>query len=322
MDEPVIDSGLLEILRCPVSGLPLSVEGDMLVSAGGSQRYPVVQGIPCLLSDSTIPTHEGYKGVLAENRDMLYAMTEEGVANFVQANLVGTCGNLFRGTRLNGAYPIPDFPRAFGEGKVLDIGCSWGRWTMAGALAGYPMIGMDIHWKALLCARWLAKRIVPDNMPLFVLADARHLPFGPESLNGVFSYSCIQHFSKANAERVASEIGRVLKTRSKSLVQMANRGGIRSTLVLARRGFSEGSEFDVRYYSIPELTRLMEAKIGRTTWFVDCFLGLNVHRRDQRFVTRSKRWIITLAEMLRQVSDDFPALRRHSDSVFVSSTKN
>ena len=295
----------------------------MLVSADGSQCYPVVQGIPCLLSDSAIPTHEGYKGILAENRDQLHApVTEEKVANFIQAILVGTCGNLFRGTRLEGTYPIPDFPRAFGGGKVLDIGCSWGRWTIAGALAGYPMIGMDIQLEALLCARWLAERIVPDNMPLFVLADARHLPFAPESLNGVFSYSCIQHFSKANAERIAGEIGRVLKTRSNSLVQMANRGGIRSTVVLARRGFSEGSEFDVRYYSIPELIRLMEAKIGRTTWFVDCFLGLNVHRRDQRFVTGPKKWIITLAEMLRQVSDDFPALRRHSDSVFVSSMKN
>ena len=295
----VIDPQLLDILRCPTSGLPLKIDGDGLVSGDGSRRYPVIGGVPCLMPDSAEPTHAGYRSLIEENRKQMHArVTEEDVVSFVQSMIVSTCGNLFRGTKLRGAYPIPDFPTVFAATNVLEIGCNWGRWSIAGAKAGYRMIGIDIHLKALMCARLLSQKLTPSNRPFFVLADARHLPFAPESFGGVFSYSCIQHFSKRNAEIILAGIRRVMKAQGKSVVQMPNKGGIRSTLAMARRMFSEGGEFDVRYYSIADLLRLFEREIGKSEWNVDCFFGLNVHACDREFVPISRSGLLILQKCL------------------------
>src|SRR6187402_1499218 len=40
------------------------------------------------------------------------------------------------------SYPIPDLALPPGNGRpLLDVGCSWGRWTMAAAARGYDAIG-------------------------------------------------------------------------------------------------------------------------------------------------------------------------------------
>jgi len=277
------------------------------------------------MPDSAEPTHSGYTVVVDENQKQMHgckSVTEKDVADYIDAMIVPTCGNLFRNTHLNGVYPIPEFPEVFGGGSVLDIGCNWGRWSIAGAKAGNSVIGIDIHLKSLLCAQWLSRRLTPENEPLFVLADARYMPFASESLDGVFSYGVIQHFSRENVGVILSEVSRIMKPHTKSVIQMPNRAGIRSAMILARRGFSDGSAFDVRYYSILDLVKLFENRIGKTEWDIDCFLGLDVHARDRGLVSPSKRWIIDLAETLRSASKTLPFIRNFSDSVFVTSTKS
>jgi SAM-dependent methyltransferase len=325
LEKQIINPRLLDILRCPSSGLPLKIEGDHLVSVDGSQHYPVVRGIPCLIPVSAEPTHEGYRRLMNENRELMKSapFTEKDVADYVQGIIVGTCGNLFRGALLQGAYPIPEFPKAFGDADMLlDVGCNWGRWSIAGARAGYRMIGIDIQLKSLLCSQWLSQKLTPGNEPLFVLADARHMPFAAESFSGVFSYSVIQHFSKTNASIILSEVRRIMKPRAKSLIQMPNKMGIRSGMNIARRGSSNGSEFDVRFYSTQELVQLFESRIGKTEWTPDCFFGLNVHRWDRAFIPVSKRWIIDVGELLLSASNALPIIGNFSDSVFLSSTKS
>ena len=44
-----MNPALLEILRCPVTGSRLRLEGEALVSNVGSLRYPITDGIPQLL---------------------------------------------------------------------------------------------------------------------------------------------------------------------------------------------------------------------------------------------------------------------------------
>lgn len=147
----VIHPRLLDILRCPTSGLPLRIESDDLVATDGSRHYPVVAGIPCLMPDSAEPTHAGYRVLVDENRKQRHAcVTKEDVVSFIQAMIVSTCGNLFRGTNLTGVYPIPDFPNVFGADNILEVGCNWGRRSIAGAKAGYRLIGIDIHLKSLM----------------------------------------------------------------------------------------------------------------------------------------------------------------------------
>jgi uncharacterized protein YbaR (Trm112 family) len=57
MSQP-IDPKVVELLRCPATGLPLRVEGDRLVSDRGTS-YPIRDGIPVLLPDSAHPSEDG-----------------------------------------------------------------------------------------------------------------------------------------------------------------------------------------------------------------------------------------------------------------------
>jgi SAM-dependent methyltransferase/uncharacterized protein YbaR (Trm112 family) len=317
------DKDLLKILRCPATGSQLHFEQRELVSADGGQRYPVVEGIPCLMPKIAASTHQGFEALRVENEiySQHWNINDEGVRSFLNGMIVATCGNLFHGVRLSDDYPIPDFPEFEVGATVLDIGCNWGRWCIAGAQKGYKMIGVDIHLQSLLCARRLAQKLVPENPPHFVLADARYLPFGDECFGGVFSYSVIQHFNKTNAAALLAEVHRVMRRGAKSIIQMPNREGVAAILTKGRMRRAEGTEFDVRYYSIDELLAMFESRIGRSEWEVDCFLGLNVHARDRRFVPWQKRWIIDVADVMLHVSRVVPGLAKLADSLFVSSIK-
>lgn len=319
-----VDRKLVKILRCPASGQPLHLDGEGLVTADRSRFYPVIGGVPILMLETAEPTHEGYNQILQHNKTKSFQANgydESDVAKYLEGMLVPTCGNLFHGVHLSGDYPIPDFPPFFSEAPLLDLGCNWGRWSIAAAREGHQIIGVDIHLESLLCARQLAAKLVPNNQPFFVLADARHLPFAQDSIGGAFSYSVIQHFSKANAEAILGEISRVMKHGAKSLIQMPNKNGLSTILTKRYIRNSEGTEFDVRFYSIGALLEIFEKKIGRSDWQVDCFLGLNVHARDRRFVPFSKRWIVDIATLLYRASQVVPVVAKLADSVFISSIK-
>jgi SAM-dependent methyltransferase/uncharacterized protein YbaR (Trm112 family) len=324
----MIDSALLEILGCPACGHSLELNSDALICTECSDRYMVVGSIPLLILNSAEPTHKGWEAIANENSVLTGApgrdLNDDEAPAFIEAMIVPTCGNLFRGWKLSDGYPISDFPKFPAGATILDIGCNWGRWTIAGAKAGYRVIGVDIHLQALLCAGWLADRLVPENKPSFVLGDARYLPFAVESFESVFSHSTIQHFSRRNTLIILDNISRVLKPGAKSVIQMPpNIGGIRARLA-AMRGFDlrEGSEFDVRWYSLGELTEIFSKHVGESSWSTDCFLGLNVHARDKEHIKGVRKLIIHTASILEFAAQQIPAIRHFSDSVFVTSTKN
>jgi SAM-dependent methyltransferase len=183
------------------------------------------------------------------------------------------------------------------------------------------MVGVDVHLRSLLVAKRLADRLVPDNPPMFVLADARRLPFAPGGFDGVYSYSVVQHFSRENAERILAEAGRVLKRGGCAVIQMPNRDGLKTALTQHRARDRDGEEFEVRYYRIEELLALFQRAIGNARWSVDCFFGLNVHSRDRDLVPASRRWVVDLATLFERLSRRFKPLGRWADSVFVTATK-
>src|SRR5665213_3496574 len=83
------------------------------------------------------------------------------------------------------AYPIPRIPVDDGAGRLLlDIGCSWGRGSIAAARKGWRGGGIDPSLGAIMAAR-RAFRDQPDVM--FVCGDARFLPFKKEAFECVFS---------------------------------------------------------------------------------------------------------------------------------------
>ena len=71
------------------------------------------------------------------------------VDEHVRASLIKTHGNLYRGVELT-RYPIPSFPLPDGRGRaLLDVGCNWGRWTIAAARAGWRPTGIDLAKKSV-----------------------------------------------------------------------------------------------------------------------------------------------------------------------------
>jgi hypothetical protein len=72
----------------------------------------------------------------------------------------------------------------------------------------------------------------------------------------VYSYSVLQHLSRADAEAAVAEMGRVLVDGGTAKVQMPTTLGVRCLFHQVKRGFRDGRGFEVRYWSLPALRRL------------------------------------------------------------------
>jgi SAM-dependent methyltransferase len=338
-----VDSFLLKRLVCPRHRVPLSDSGSCLSCPEGHQ-YPAVDGIPVLIDEGTqtIWTAEkslehGWHREEYEKTDPYHLGTmvsqpeQERVQNLSSrpygvdpvVSLLVSATNGMAYTHLIGNlkdYPIPQLRLPPGNGELLlDIGCNWGRWSIAAARLGYRPIGIDPSLGAVLAARRVATQLGLDIR--FVVGDARSLPFPRGCFDIVFSYSVIQHFSREDALKTIQEIGRTLQPRGKCLIQMPTPFGLRCLYHQARRGFRKTRGFDVRYWTIPALRRAFGQYVGRTSFSVDCFFGIGLQARDLQFMPPLYQAVIRASELLRAGSRAAPWLRYVADSVYVESTK-
>lgn len=320
-----IEPLFLSRLVCPRDRTPLTCNGTDLACASG-HSYPVVEGVPVLLVDGVRQTHGSAEESLqhsTEGRSAPDHQADEGgdIDPFVNQWVGATCGVLYRPLigRLND-YPIPELPMpASGGETLLDIGCNWGRWTLAAAKRGYRAIGIDPHLDAILAARRVARML---ELPVeYVVGDARFLPFAGESFDRVFSYSVIQHFSRQDARLAFREAGRVLRPGGLSRIQMANQFGLRSLYHQARRRFRDASGFEVRYWRPGELTGALTADIGPSELDVDGFFGLGMQRSDIHLLPARYRPIVIASELLAGASAHARWLTNLADSVYVTSGK-
>jgi SAM-dependent methyltransferase len=217
-------------------------------------------------------------------------------------------------------YPIPEIRLADGQGQILlDVGCSWGRWSIAAAKKGYAPVGLDPSLGAVLAAKRLAKRL---GLPFQgVVADARFLPFRTDSFDVAFSYSVLQHFSKSDARTAFESIRRVLRADGTFLVQMASAFGIRSLQHQLRRGFREPKDFDVRYWTPMELLHTSREILGLTQLEVDCYFGLGLQPADLRLMNGIGKLAIYSSEGLRSASKLFRPLVYLADSLYLRSAR-
>ena len=329
-------------LVCPRDQQSLRSDAGALTCPTG-HRYPVVEGIPVVLRDDVRQTIDVAERSLAAAREHmrapraagdLYVDTlgiapheKAGIRNAardqmkvdpVVAYLVGaTSGYLY--SHLIGTlerHPIPELRLPLSSGaKFLDIGCNWGRWSIAAARKGYTVVGIDPSLGAVLAARRLCIAMGLDLH--FVVADARFLPFPTGSFDVAFSYSVLQHLSREDVRRVLDGLHGVLRPGGEALIQMPNRLGLRCLYHQARRGFREGRAFEVRYWSIPELTRVFESALGPTQLSVDCYFGLGLQRSDENLMRPLGRAAVRVSDGLRRASERLPAMRHVADSIYV-----
>lgn len=315
-------------LVCPRDKKTFSVVTENSLTCSVGHSYAVVRNIPILLVKEAPETH-GACGISQRRAVAQDDLTEDDwrpssddpVHPKVQRVVAAAGGYLYRDLvgRLRD-YPIPDIrlPRANGE-RLLDIGCNWGRWTIAAARKGYSVTGMDPDLGAVLAARRVAKQLGVNAD--FIVADARYLPFPEDSYDKVFSYSVLQHFSKTNVELALREIAFVLTENGEALIQMPNRFGIRSAYHQVRRIGKPLGIFDVRYWNPWELKWTFSKLIGPSHIAVDGYFGLGIQPSDRAFIPRHLHPVLTASELLRKVSLHFAPLKLVADSLYVSTRK-
>jgi SAM-dependent methyltransferase len=321
-----MDEWLLRNLVCPIDRAPLVRENDTLW-CDSRHAYPVVEDVAVLLAPDADPTHPYLGESLAaadrwrrgkplgweEDRPD----TGESIDRWVQQEIGNTCGNLYWGLRDRlPRYPIPELRLPKGEDRrLLDVGCNWGRWTIAAFRAGYASVGIDPSLRALLAAKRVARQL--DAPAQFVVADARHLPFADDCLDVVFSYSVLQHFAREAAEAALEEMARVVRPSGSCLVQMANRYGIWQLYSQLRQRRHPQGLFAVRRYSPRELLEMFERCIGPARLEVDGFFTLNAQPADLDILASRHRLVVRASETLRKLSATLPSLRRVADSLYV-----
>lgn len=307
-------------LVCPRDCGALEPDGDEVGCADG-HRYPLEDGVPLLLVEEESPTHGACWLSLEEERTA--AVAGSGVDPVVQELIAATCGRHYRHLvdRLP-SYPIPELRLPAADGRLfLEIGCNWGRWCVAAARRGYLPVGVDPSLRAIQAARRVARQL--GVRAFYVVADARHLPFGDATFAVAFSYSVFQHFAKPDTLASFDEVGRVLEPGGTALVQMANLYGARSLLNQAlERRFREPRElFDVRYWGPRELRGELERRIGPTQLAVDGFFTLNPQPTDLELLPRRYRGLVRASEALRRLAGLVPPLTYAADSLYALSRR-
>jgi len=323
---PDLDTRILDLVVCPRDKLRLDLGRDSLFCANGHE-YPVLGGIPILLVSDSAPTHvEATRSLEAGRlREMpAYGASPTGqiVDPWVNEEIAATNGLLYLPSqgRLT-EYPIPAIRLPRGDGKLLlEIGCSWGRWCVAAARAGYRPVGIDPSLKGVLAARRVTQQLGIDAC--FAVADGRYLPFRSGTFDQVFSYSVLQHLSKEDVRDILGDVSRVLRPGGRSLIQMGNMFGVRCLYHQARRGFRATHGFEVRYWSPRELESTFARLIGPTELSIDGFFSLNPQASDLRFFPPKYKAVVYASEALRWAGNALPILKVVADSLYVESVRN
>jgi len=331
-----MDKWLEDFLVCPRDLNRLERNGSDLVCTEG-HKYPIVDDIPIMLLEEIIPTHEPHTRATFEkvsaSRKLSQSVhileeicdkptSEKGrIHQYVNKIIAEACGKLYKPlvgklTR----YPIPEIPLPQGSGETfLDIGCNWGRWSIAAAKKGYSSLGIDPSLDAIIAAREISSQL---NLSVrYIVADARYLPFAPNSFDIVFSFAVLQHFSKENVRRTLYNVARILKTQGMSLIQMPNKYGIRCLYNQARRGFKEPRDFNVRYWSLPKLRDTFTQAIGPTSLSANGYFFLGIQKSDIDLLPLRYQLVVHSSEILRGMSENAQWMRFFADSIYVKSIR-
>ncbi len=310
-------------LVCPRDAGKLENRRDGLVCRE-KHFYPVIEDIPVMLVEEALETHhhtsETFRQVADQKRGKKIkteVTRKNEVDEYVQTEIPHTSGTLYFSLRHKlTRYPIPELRLPPGNGKTfLDIGCNWGRWSIAAARKGYRPVGIDPSLDACLAARRVSIQL--SLQAEFVVADARFLPFAADSFDAAFSCLVLQCFSKPNVHLTLDEIRRAIKKDGTIFLQMPNKYGARALYQQWRRGFTEGEKFEVRYWTPQELRQTFEEKFGATVMTSDCFFGLGIQASDLDLLPFKYKLVVLASEFCRKLSQVFKPLILVSDSLYL-----
>lgn len=244
----------------------------------------------------------------------------EPIDPFVNDWIVNTNGNLYwRARGRLPRYPIPDWRFGAGKGRfMIDIGCSWGRWSIAAARAGFTPIGADVHVDALAAAARVSRQL--GARADFICCDAEHLPFQSGSIDFVFSYSVLQHLDKSKVRRIFQDISRVLRPGGVCLIQLPNAFGLLSIAQQLKRGFREARSgtYEMRYWTYASIRHALEqAGVSRIKIYADGFFSQDPQLTDLDLLSPAGRLLVRTSSAGRRAASALPILARVADSLWV-----
>jgi uncharacterized protein YbaR (Trm112 family) len=181
-----IDPWLRAHLACPIDRSPLRDDRGGLICGSGHQ-YPVEDGVPVMLREDVPQTIDFVRASIArayrrtpgddraphlyleslgisddEKASVVRQVQTGSVIDPVVAHLVAATNGLMYRDQVGvlARYPIPELRWPDGNGRrLLDVGCSWGRWSMAAARKGYRVVGIDPSLGAVMAARRVASAL-------------------------------------------------------------------------------------------------------------------------------------------------------------------
>ena len=125
------------------------------------------------------------------------------------------------------------------RGRVLDLGCGFGRHTLALRELGLDVCGLDLSHELLAHARTLpGARALEGRL---VRADSRALPLAAGALDAVVClFSSFGYFDDAGNARMLAETARVLAPGGRLVLDLINPERVRGDLVPRSRRSGEG----------------------------------------------------------------------------------
>lgn len=223
-------------------------------------------------------------------------------------------------------YPIPEMPiqPATGSGKLmLDIGCGWGRWLVAGGEKKYIPVGIDFRLE--FCET--AINVTKENgiKGYTVVADLKELPFKNDVFDFVWSFSVIQHTHFTRLQSCIRDIARILQASGFCKLEFPNKSGLRNRLGPVKKVEVDRDDYNswsVRYYTIKEYEKLFREYFDNFSVENHSFLGIGILENDLDFVKDKKtRMQIRLSLALSKLTQVLPFLKNYSDSIYIQSRK-
>lgn len=215
--------------------------------------------------------------------------------------------------------PIPAIPE--NRSLMLDIGCGWGRWLVAGSKKGYIPVGLDLMPKFAKAS----KKVMEDAgvKGYVIVADLKDIPFQDNVFSLVWSFSVIQHVHRDRMVKCIHHIERVLGRNGGAMLEFPNLNGIRNKRgpVIQERPLWDGDNLSVRYYSIKEYHRLFKGIFGNFRFKVHSFLGIGVLKEDLKYVSKAAKPKVAGSLFLTAVSKVIPGMKHLADSIYIISRK-
>lgn len=189
-----VQRDLAALLRCPATGSPVVWDGDEIVATETDRRYPVVDGIPVMVSGELAadPQYDHQRDYFDAEFAAYGAYTlDRWRVSFLRR--LGAAGFL-----------------AGGSAPLIDVGVGGSGYTVIeAARQGRPAVGCDLSLEGLRAARRFAEDQGVADRTLFVCCSAEALPFASGVFGAALAIAVLEHVPDDVA--AMGEMARVLR---------------------------------------------------------------------------------------------------------------